>query len=114
MSDELKGFEKVCKVSKLNENEGQHFKVNEIDVALFKVDDKVYALNNICPHQHANIMHDGFIENGTVICPAHGWGFNLCNGKMQDAGAKLDSYEVKIVDEFVYVKVFGKKFNWNF
>lgn len=114
MINDLTGFEKVCKVSKLNENEGQHFKVNEVEVAIFKVGEKIYALNNICPHQHANIMHDGFIENGCVICPAHGWGFNLSDGKMQNSNIKLDSYEVKIVDEFVYVKVFGKKFNWNF
>ena len=114
MENELDGFEKVCKFSKLIENEGQHFKVKDIEVALFKVEGKIYALNNICPHQHANIMHDGFLEEGCVICPAHGWGFNLEDGKMQEAGAKLDSYEVKIVDEYIYVKVYGKKFEWNF
>ena len=114
MNEELNGFEKVCKVTKLNENEGHHFKIKSIDVALFKVGGKVYALNNICPHQKANIMHDGFIEDGFVICPAHGWSFSLIDGKMNEIGCKLDSYEVKINDEFVYVKVFGKKFDWNF
>ncbi len=114
MSENLDGFEKVCKVSKLIGNEGQHFKINDVDIALFKVDGKIYALNNICPHQHANIMYDGFIEEGCVVCPAHGWGFNLKDGTMHEAGAKLDSYEVKVVDDFIYVKVFGKKFNWNF
>jgi len=112
--DELTGFEKVCKVTKLIENEGQHFKINDIDIALYKVNGEIYALNNICPHQHANIMHDGFIEEGCVICPAHGWEFSLEDGKMKEYGAKLDSYEVRIVDEYIYVKVFGKKFNWNF
>ena len=114
MREDLEGFEKVCKYSKLIENEGQHFKVKDIDVALFKVDGKIYALNNICPHQHANIIHDGFIEEGCVICPAHGWGFKLEDGTMREANAKLDSYEVKIVDEYIYVKVFGKKVNWSF
>lgn len=114
MENELDGFEKVCKFSKLIENEGQHFKVNDIDVALFKVDGKIYALNNICPHHHANIMHDGFLEEGSVICPAHGWGFNLHDGIMKEFGAKLDSYEVKVVDEFIYVKVYGKEFDWKF
>ena len=33
MENELDGFEKVCKVSKLIGNEGQHFKVNDIDIA---------------------------------------------------------------------------------
>ena len=114
MKNELDGFEKVCKVSKLIGNEGQHFTVNDVDIAVFKVDGEIYALNNVCPHQHANIMHDGFIEEGCVICPAHGWGFNLKDGKMQEAGAKLDSYEVKVIDEYIYVKVYGKKFDWKF
>jgi len=114
VGSELDGFEKVCKYSKLIENEGQHFKVKDIDVALFKVDGEIFALNNICPHQHANIMHDGFLEDGCVICPAHGWGFNLKDGSMHEQGAKLDSYEVKVIDEYIYVKVFGKKFNWKF
>jgi NAD(P)H-dependent nitrite reductase small subunit len=114
MKEDLGEFEKVCKYSRLIENEGQHFKVKDIDVALFKVNGKIYALNNICPHQHANIIHDGFIEEGCVICPAHGWGFKLEDGTMHEANAKLDSYEVKIVDEYIYVKVFGKKINWSF
>ena len=114
MGNEFDGFEKVCKYSKLIENEGQHFNVKDVDVALFKVNGKIFALNNICPHQHANIIHDGFLEDGHVICPAHGWGFNLEDGKMNEPGAKLDSYEVKVIDEYIYVKVFGKKFNWKF
>lgn len=114
MDKNIDGFERVCKISSLNENEGQHFKVKDIDIALFKVNGEIFALNNICPHQHANIMHDGFIEEGCVICPAHGWEFNLKDGKMKEAGAKLDSYEVRIVGEYIFVKVFGKKFDWKF
>ena len=114
MEDNLKGFEKVCEISKLPEGRGEHFKIKDIDVALFKVNGEIFALNNICPHQHANIIHDGFIEDGYVICPAHGWGFALKDGKMREYGSKLDSYEVKLHNGYVYVKVYGKKFNWNF
>ncbi|MEN8193992.1 MAG: Rieske (2Fe-2S) protein [Bacteroidota bacterium] len=114
MSEKLEGFEKVCSVSDLQEKIGKRFMINDVDVALFKVDGEIYALNNICPHQHASIIYDGFVEEGCVICPAHGWEFNLKDGKMHTGGSGLDSYEVKIIDDDIYVKVYESKVNWDF
>ena len=74
------GFIKVCKNSDLKEKIGRHFFVDDVDVALFKVDGQIYALNNVCIHQKAAIIYDGFIEDGKVECPAHGWQFDLKTG----------------------------------
>lgn len=114
MKDDLSEFVKVCKFDELQERIGKRFFVNNVDVAIFKSDGKVYALNNICPHQHASIMYDGFMENGFVICPAHGWEFNLKTGKMHTGGSGIDTYEVKIIDNDVYIKAFENKINWDF
>ena len=114
MAEELEGFEKICKLTDLQEKIGKRFMINDIDIAVFKVDGKIYALNNICPHQHASIIYDGFVDNGCVICPAHGWEFLLKNGKMYTGGSGLDPYEVKIINNDVYVKIYGKKVDWNF
>jgi NAD(P)H-dependent nitrite reductase small subunit len=112
MKEIPEGFTKVCKLSDLQENAGKRIMIDDIDVALFKSEEKVYALQNVCPHQHAPIIYDGFIEEEKVYCPAHGWGFNLCDGKLGSGGKGLDPYEVKIVDEDVFVKVYSKKTNW--
>ncbi|MBU1099774.1 MAG: nitrite reductase (NAD(P)H) small subunit [Bacteroidetes bacterium] len=105
-------FQKVCKLSGLKEKEGRRFIVNEVDVAVFLVEGKVYALSNICPHQHAALMYDGFIEDGCVVCPAHGWEFNLETGIIPGGQRGINSYEVKIIDDDIYVKVFTKELNW--
>lgn len=112
MKEELHGFMKVCEYDDLQEKVGKRFFVDDVEVAVFKVDGKVYALNNICPHQHSALMYDGFIEGCKVICPAHGWEFNLSDGKMAKGRKGLDSYEVKIVNNDVYVKVYKKELNW--
>ncbi|WKZ68695.1 MAG: Rieske 2Fe-2S domain-containing protein [Melioribacteraceae bacterium] len=112
MKESLEGFSKVCKVDDLKEKVGKRFFIYDIEVAVFKVDGKIYALNNICPHQHSALIYDGFIEDCKVICPAHGWEFNLSDGKMDNNRKGLDSYEVKIIDDYVYVKVFKKELNW--
>lgn len=73
------GYTKVCALNELNNSEGKSFFINDIDVALFKNNGEVFALNNICPHQHTALIYDGFIEEDCVVCPAHGWKFQLKN-----------------------------------
>ena len=105
-------FKKICKVDDLREKVGKRFFVDDVEVAVFKVDGKIYALNNICPHQHSALIYDGFIEDCKVVCPAHGWEFNLSDGKMAKGRKGLDSYEVKVIDNHVYVKVFKRELKW--
>lgn len=110
--ENIEGYSKVCKYSDLKENLGKRFFVDDVEIALFKVNGEVFALNNICPHQKSRIIYDGFIEDGKVSCPAHGWQFDLKTGKMGQGRRGLDSYEVKIIDDSVYVKVFKRELNW--
>ena len=106
------GFTKVCHINDLSESTGKRFIINNTEIALFKVKDEIFALNNICPHQHTALIYDGFIEDGCVVCPAHGWKFNLKTGKKPSGSSGLDSYEVKIEQGVVFVKVNPKEFRW--
>ena len=106
------GFYKICKLGDLKEKEGKRFLVEDVEIALFKIDNRIYALNNICPHQHTNNIYEGFIEDGHVICPNHGWEFNLESGRIRSSGNGLDSYQVVVEGEDVFVKVYKKKNNW--
>lgn len=102
----------VCKADELREKEGKKFIINDVEIALFKVDGKIYALNNLCPHQHSALIYDGFIEEGNVVCPAHGWEFDLKTGRTRSGCKGLDTYEVKIENGKVYAKVYQKEFKW--
>jgi len=111
-SNELSGFTRLCKMTDLSENKGKKIIVDTVEVALFRKGENIYALNNVCPHLHASVMHDGMVEGDCVLCPSHGWEFNLADGRLKDGRKGLDSYEVKIIDGFVYAKVYEKKLNW--
>ncbi|MFC2136379.1 Rieske (2Fe-2S) protein [Bacteroidota bacterium] len=112
-SNEVKtGFKRVCKMSELKENEGNRFFVDDVDVAVYKIDDEIFAMSNVCPHQHAALIHSGFIEDGYVTCPAHGWQFNLKTGKMPAGGTGLKTYPVQLVDGIVYAKVEKQELDW--
>jgi NAD(P)H-dependent nitrite reductase small subunit len=105
-------FTKICCVHDIKEDTGKRFIIDETEIAVFKSNGNIFALSNICPHQQTALIYDGFIEEGCVVCPAHGWKFDLQTGNKKSGSRGLDSYEVKIVDEIIYVKVVPKKFNW--
>lgn len=109
---EIEGFIGICSMSDLKENTGCRFFIDDIEIAVFLVDGNVYALDNVCPHQHAAIIYDGFIEDESVICPAHGWKFDLKNGKLGGCRNGLTSFPVKIQDGQVYVKPLKKELKW--
>lgn len=106
------GYSRVCKVSELSEKIGRRFIINDVDVAVFKVSGEIFVLNNTCPHQHTTIIYDGFIEDGCVVCPAHGWMFNLKTGKQPTGARGLDSYPVKIINDEVFALVKAKELKW--
>ena len=106
------GFKKICKLSELLENQGKRFIINDIDVAVFKINGEVFAINNVCPHQHTALLYDGFIENSCVVCPAHGWMFDIRTGKQPSGSSGVDSYPVIVENDEVYVLVKTKELKW--
>ncbi|MGE5399986.1 MAG: nitrite reductase small subunit NirD [Ignavibacteriales bacterium] len=109
---ETDGFVSVCSINDLTENSGKRFFIDETEIALFKADGEIYALDNICPHQHAAIIYDGFIEDGCVVCPAHGWEFELKTGCLKSGSKGITRHPVLIRDEHIYVKVLKKELRW--
>ncbi|HCY74798.1 MAG TPA: Rieske (2Fe-2S) protein [Ignavibacteriales bacterium] len=105
-------YTKICSLSDLKEKQGKRFLINDVELAVFKVNNEAYVLNNICPHQHTALIYDGFIEDGCVVCPAHGWMFNLKTGKQPTGARGLDSYPVRIIDDEVYAIVKAKELKW--
>ena len=108
----IEGYYFLCNVDELQDSKGERFYVNDTDVAVFKIKDKIYAVSNICPHQHASLIYEGFVENECVVCPLHGWTFTLETGNLHSGSRGLDTYDVKVIDGKIYAKVIPKQLNW--
>ena len=63
--------------------------VGEARVAVFKLDDGFYAINDICTHEYA-VLSEGFCEDGKVECPLHQACFDIRTGKALDEPAEVD------------------------
>jgi ferredoxin-nitrite reductase len=49
------------------------------EMAVFKNEGKLYGIQNICPHEGGQLCK-GWIEGGEVVCPLHGYKFDLKTG----------------------------------
>ena len=107
---EGKKFVPVYKSSELFEKKGVKIQFpgdDDFQLALFKVNNKIYCLENICPHRHADRIFEGIIKDLTVMCPLHGWTYSLETGDNinQRQGIKhLRKYPVIEIDGIIYVE----------
>ena len=73
-------------------------------IALFRVGDDVYALENECPHAR-NPLIDGEIVAGDLVCAYHRWRFDLATGACLAGDAPARTVTVEVRDGLVRVEV---------
>jgi nitrite reductase (NADH) small subunit len=103
LSPEGRGFQKVATMDQLPDDRGFRVKLEEKYVALFKVNGKVYAIDAICPHAGA-FLDMGYMDDHCVICPMHGWDFDVRTGTSPTYGINTHSYEIEVQGDDVYLK----------
>ena len=76
------------------------------EIALYEVDGKVFATDNLCTHGHARLS-DGFLEGNEIECPLHQGRFDVCSGKALCAplAENIRTYAVRIENMRVMLKL---------
>jgi nitrite reductase/ring-hydroxylating ferredoxin subunit len=96
---------KVADVSDLaTEGLGRAFKVAGLQISLFRWEQRVYALEDICPHMGFPLS-EGVTQSGEVICNWHGWRIRLDDGSCRITRKDARSYPVEVRGEEVWVQV---------
>ena len=74
------------------------------DVALFRRGDEVLAIGNECPHQGGSLC-DGWVEGDIVVCPLHGWEFDMRSGAcMTVPGEDVPRYVTTVQAGAIYLE----------
>ena len=75
------------------------------EIAIFKLDDGVYATDNSCSHEYSPLV-EGMVVEGDVYCPKHGSRFDIRTGAVKDfpATRPVKTYPTKVEDGVVWVK----------
>jgi NAD(P)H-dependent nitrite reductase small subunit len=101
----LKNFYPVGSINDLRPGKGMKVKIKKRTIALFKHKNNIYAIQNNCPHQNADLA-DGYIKDEKVFCTLHHWGFELLTGAYSfNPKILLKTYEVKIENDIILVRI---------
>lgn len=99
---------KICAVSDLIADAGVPALFKDQAIALFYVNEQVYALSNYDPIGQANVMSRGIIgsikSELVVASPLYKEHYSLVTGQcLEQAAFKLTVYAVKVCDGVVWV-----------
>ena len=98
----------VCAFDELESGTARRVEVDGVPVAVVRVGDDVYAVNDVC--SHANVSLSGgevWCDELEIECPKHGSSFSLVTGEPNTLPATqpVPVYEAKVVDGQVVVTV---------
>lgn len=74
-------FLDVCAEDEIGPANALAVRVGGKDVALFRIDGVVHALENSCPHAGASLV-GGPLCGRIVTCRSHGWRFDVTTGAL--------------------------------
>jgi len=102
-------FVKVGTRAQFLDRRGKAVRVGDEKVAVFRVGDRWFALQDECPHMGASLA-DGKLDGGSVVCRWHDWKFELDSGQGdQRKWACARVHEVRIEGEDVLVEDLGPR-----
>ncbi|MEQ9297773.1 MAG: Rieske 2Fe-2S domain-containing protein [Cyclobacteriaceae bacterium] len=83
--------------------------VNGVRMSLIRYREKLWAVNDQCPHMKAS-LGDGRLNGfGEIICPLHHYRFKLSNG--QESENRCDDLEVHTIEQRedgIYIGIYKK------
>lgn len=101
----MNDYIKVALKNEIPEDTGKLVEVDGRPIALFKVKGKVYAIDAVCPHAGGPLAEGG-VHDGHVMCPWHGWEFNLKDGVCAfNDSIKQPVFSVKEEGDEVYLRL---------
>jgi len=97
---------KVCKVDDVPLGKALRVKIDDVPIALVKTNSgEIKAISDTCSHGEISLS-EGFVDDSTIECWAHGAKFDLNTGKPLSLPAfePVPVYEVIIEGDEIYLE----------
>ncbi len=99
----LEGFHRVCQVADIADNRAKTVMIEGENIAIFKYEGKLSAVNNLCRHQNGP-LGEGKIVDGCITCPWHGYQYLPHNGQSPPPFTeKVETYDLRLDGDWVMV-----------
>jgi len=97
------GFVYVSEASEFEESRAKIFCIDKERIAVYKHENKLYAIHNVCKHQ-GGPLGEGKIIDGCITCPWHGYQYLPHNGQSPPPFTeKVSTYDVRVNDGKVFL-----------
>jgi 3-phenylpropionate/trans-cinnamate dioxygenase ferredoxin subunit len=98
----------ITPLDQLPRGRGVRVTIGEHRIAMFRIENDVYAIGDRCSHAEASLS-EGEVWDNTVECPRHGSEFDLKTGEALSLPATqpVPVYPVSIEDGMVYLELEG-------
>lgn len=93
----------VCRVDDLPSGAVRHVKVGKSDLAIARVGEEFFAVSNICRHAFGP-LGDGVLDGYEIVCPWHGWRYDVRDGSTGHPGADLRVQPLFVANEYVMIR----------
>jgi len=95
----------ALKTADLKPGEAKAIVAGDREIAIFNVDGQFHAIDNLCPHRGGPLA-DGLLEGNIVVCPWHGWRFDVTTGASPVVKTvSVDKFETAVEGDNLKVKV---------
>lgn len=98
------GWIRIARTESIPAKEGRSVNVGGQELAIFNLGDRFVAIENQCPHKGGPLC-DGIVSGTVVVCPLHGWRFDLNTGLAVRASAPacVTTYPARVEDGVILV-----------
>ena len=105
MSDENKLIE-LCSAADIPDDSGKYVLHNERAYAVVRgADGGIRVMDDTCPHA-AGSLSEGMVHQGCLVCPWHGWAFDVQTGACPDnPSIQVRTYETHVENGRVFARL---------
>lgn len=100
---DARGFRAVATPDRVADGTGSTFRVDGVNVAVFRVGGRLYATADACRHEDGP-LGEGALDGPVVTCPYHDWKYDVTTGDcLTDPTRPLPCYTVEERGGFIWV-----------
>ena len=106
MNDEKK-WVKVTRFENIPLREGRSITVDDREIAIFRLGDKLFAIDNRCPHRGGPLA-EGIVSGNKVVCPLHAWKIDLESGAVSGQSGErscVTTYPIRLQDGIIEIEL---------
>jgi nitrite reductase/ring-hydroxylating ferredoxin subunit/ferredoxin-thioredoxin reductase catalytic subunit len=95
---------RVAAFDDLADGQTRHVRIGKRDVAVVRANGEYFALSNVCRHAFGPLS-EGFVDGYILMCPWHGWRYDVRDGTTDHPDADVRTYPVVVRAGEVFVTV---------